>query len=196
MGREQSPRATSPGSARGGVSGLSAATKEARRQAALAEHETETKAREQVISEALADWQAQAPRLFESLAEEVRRLENQYWQTRKTKDEEEKKELLRQRRRHYNQVAQEQGSPRGQSSGRALADCRTRDRQAAGIDGAVPPGQYHRVGCASVRAGWCARVVCGQGVCESRPGSRERPALELPPSWHFPVRETKGKGTL
>ena len=28
------------------------------------------------------------------------------------------------------------------------------------------------------------------------PGRGRRPPLELPPSWHFPVRETKGKGTL
>ena len=94
------------------------ATREARHQTALAAHEAERKAREQVVSEALADWRAEAPALCERLATTVRDIENDYWHERKSRDEEEKRELLRQRRRQYNEIDAQRESVRDHASGR------------------------------------------------------------------------------
>ena len=101
-------------------SGWRQATRETRRQAALTEYEQKTKARNEVVSEARADWAARAPGLFERLAEEVLYIENQYWHARKAEDEEKKEASLRQRRRKYDQVG-DQRSDQGQFSGRGYA---------------------------------------------------------------------------
>ena len=91
--------------------------RQARHQTALDEYEAETKARDKAVSEALADWRAQAPGLLGRLAEQVRRIENEYWRTRKEKLEKKNRELRHQRRRQYNQIGAQREPVRDHSSG-------------------------------------------------------------------------------